>query len=177
MECKGCTDGIKMCYHRPCFGTPEEFDKILDAGFANKLHLDYWVGKIINKDTLERELDIYMLSGAIYQMDVDLLIKESSCLSDEESKTDEIKDVTKHPYRKNHSGGYTAPFIPIGKCALLTEDNLCSLHELGLKPEQGRDSCCNKENCLAKNNEYYAKLWNTDYGKSVVEKWKQLVNN
>jgi hypothetical protein len=32
MECKGCEKGISMCHHRPCFGTPEDFEAIIDAG-------------------------------------------------------------------------------------------------------------------------------------------------
>lgn len=30
--------------------------------------------------------------------------------------------------------------IPINKCTFLTEDNLCSLHDLGLKPTEGKQA-------------------------------------
>lgn len=43
-QCMGCTNGIKMCYNRPCWGTPNEFRRIIDAGFASKLMIDFWHG-------------------------------------------------------------------------------------------------------------------------------------
>ena len=30
MECNGCLKGVAMCHNRPCFGTPEEFEKIIN---------------------------------------------------------------------------------------------------------------------------------------------------
>lgn len=53
-ECK-CNICVNMCKTRPCWGTPEEIKKIIEAGFANKLMLDYWVS----------EPDIYIVSPAI----------------------------------------------------------------------------------------------------------------
>jgi hypothetical protein len=91
-----------MCRTRPCWGTPEEIKKIIDAGFRTRLMKDYWDGT--------RETDykhVFMLSPAIV--------------------------------------GYEnsdAPPEPRGKCTFLTKDNKCELHDLGLKPYEGRVSCC-----------------------------------
>lgn len=42
-ECS-CSDCVSMCEYRPCWGTPEDIEKIIDAGLADKLMEDYWVG-------------------------------------------------------------------------------------------------------------------------------------
>ena len=44
-----------MCKDRPCWGTPEEIQKIIDAGHGDKLMKDWWVA----------EPDILILSPAI----------------------------------------------------------------------------------------------------------------
>lgn len=38
--CEKCVD---LCKNRPCWGTPKEIKNIINAGFGNKLMLDYWV--------------------------------------------------------------------------------------------------------------------------------------
>ena len=43
--CPGCARGVRMCYHTPCIGTPEDISKLLDAGYAKNLMLDWWVGQ------------------------------------------------------------------------------------------------------------------------------------
>jgi hypothetical protein len=35
-----------MCKNRPCWGTPEQIEKIIDAGHADKLMGDYWAGEL-----------------------------------------------------------------------------------------------------------------------------------
>lgn len=47
-----------MC-KRPCWGTPADIQKIIDAGHGNRLMLDYWVG-----DHYSGKGDIYILSPA-----------------------------------------------------------------------------------------------------------------
>lgn len=41
-ECK-CEKCKRMC-DRPCWGTPEDIKKIIDAGYGDKLMVDYWDG-------------------------------------------------------------------------------------------------------------------------------------
>ena len=45
-----------MCKYRPCWGTPEELEKIIEAGFSNRLMMDYWAGggKVLDKFSCEK---------------------------------------------------------------------------------------------------------------------------
>jgi len=54
------------------------------------------------------------------------------------------------------------------------KDDKCMLHDAGLKPEQGRESCCKDDK--AKKNLHYANLWATPKGYAVIEKFKKIVN-
>ncbi len=58
-ECKGCVNGINMCKRRPCWGTVDDFKKIIDAGNSKKLMIEYY-----NSDSLNSNKNIYFLSGA-----------------------------------------------------------------------------------------------------------------
>lgn len=163
--CKGCKKGISMCYHRPCLGTPAEFKKIIEAGFAHKLRIDYWVGhgdvpKLTEKDYDEAPETL----KPIFRMILDRA------------------DNYENPYKEDVyflTGGteqdtnFRSSFLPTGKCKFLTEDNLCELHNLGLKPEQGRESCCKGDS--AKENLHYAELWDTPEGKEVLQLFKETV--
>lgn len=39
--CEGCQSGIKMCESRPCWGTPEEIEILMDMGETDFMQ-DYW---------------------------------------------------------------------------------------------------------------------------------------
>lgn len=146
VTCTGCTAGIEMCHSRPCMEGPEEFEKIIEAGFADKLRVDYYHTKKRN---------IEFITGAVYERIIGSPVDKP-----------EYQTTYKH---------YTS-WWPGGKCVLLTEDNKCSLHELDLKPEQGRQACCKEDNDVSKDNEYYAKLWNTKKGRALVKRFKELLN-
>lgn len=47
-----------MCKYRPCWGTPQEIQKIINSGHAKNLMLDYWVGD-------SDDSSIYLLCPAI----------------------------------------------------------------------------------------------------------------
>lgn len=158
MECKGCEKGVKMCHHRPCFGTPEEFEKIMDAGFASKLRVDYWAGKTPMTDEEFSKLPEF-LQKKLKEID-------NPYTEDVEMLTGGTSD----------DRNFKAPWwlIPGFACNFL-ENDLCTLHDIGLKPEQGRDSCCDKSQCQSKGNLHYAHLWATDEGKRIVQKFKDIV--
>lgn len=59
VECTVCDKGIQMCRTRPCWGTVSNFRKIIKAGHAKKLMVDYYNNKDVNKGE-----NIYFLSGA-----------------------------------------------------------------------------------------------------------------
>lgn len=167
MECTGCEMGIKMCHNRPCFGSPEEFDKIIDAGYADKLRIDYYVGlpqscRIKIEDTIG--------DGPFAQLNKQLYEHQ------QEKENPFEEDVLMLSGGTKYDNGYYAPWMPVGTCNLLTEDDKCMLHDSGLKPHQGANSCCNDEVNPAEENLYYAKLWATPKGLEVIEKFKKTVN-
>ena len=145
--CTGCKKGISMCYHMPCMGTVEDMERLLDAGYAKNIMLDWWCGG--------------KFEGKPFKDDVAYLVPAIEGLE-----------------------GKSAPFIRHGKCNLLV-DNLCSLHDKGLKPIQGRMACCtqDKTNQDTSDNEVIGDerhnilhTWNTQKGKDLIERWKIEVN-
>ena len=93
-----------MCKNRPCWGTPEDIEKIKAAGYSHKLMMDYW-----------------------YK-------------SDEEDIPIEAPAIVGYE-------GKDAPFWPSGQCTFLENDR-CILHDLGLKPTEGRLAHCSDKNDL-----------------------------
>lgn len=59
VECTNCVKGIHMCTTRPCWGTVKDFRRIIEAGFASSLMIDYYAHRDINNGN-----KIYFLSGA-----------------------------------------------------------------------------------------------------------------
>lgn len=59
IECKSCSKGIAMCKLRPCWGTVSDFKKIIKAGHAKKLMLEYY-----NHNDLNNNETVYFLCGA-----------------------------------------------------------------------------------------------------------------
>lgn len=129
-ECS-CETCIQMCY-RPCWGTPDEIQKIIDEGFGNKLMLDYWMDW--------NNGDIFLLCGAMVGYE-----------------------------------GKTAPYWPKGRCAFLTKNNECEVHTI--KPFEGRVGSCNSEikDEWKEIRHKIALEWNSEYGKEIIEKWKNKV--
>jgi hypothetical protein len=70
-----------------------------------------------------------------------------------------------------------APDRPTGVCTFLGFDNKCELHDLGLKPQEGRvvdhDTKHAESYDLRKN---ITDTWNTVEGQAVVENWKVSQN-
>jgi hypothetical protein len=166
--CPDCARGIRMCYHTPCQGTVEDIERLIDAGYAKNLMLDWWVGE-----------DNKAVS-----------IGKSFGVSEEELKSVRKKD---NPFTEDVMylipaivgiEGKQAPFIRSGKCNLLV-DNKCSLHDKGLKPTQGQYACCKTQRMsIDKDGKEYniderifiLHTWNTQRGKDLIERWKKEVN-
>jgi hypothetical protein len=62
-ECN-CADCVGACEHRPCWGTPDEIKRIIEAGFGNRLMRDWWEGDF-RDDCGLLEGSINMLQPAI----------------------------------------------------------------------------------------------------------------
>ncbi len=125
-ECS-CDKCAAMCDHRPCWGTPDEMRKIIEAGFGERLMRDYW-------SKPDAEIDI--LAPAIVGYE-----------------------------------GQSAPWWPMGRCTFLTDDGLCSLHDLGLKPIEGR--LAHHDGGSKAVHRAVAMRWDTRKGRRLVDEWEQ----
>lgn len=152
VACTGCARGVRMCYHTPCIGTVDDIEKIINAGYAKSLMLDWWVGipmehRMTDKYNPFTEDVMYLIPAIV------------------------------------GSEGKKAKFARSGKCTML-ENNLCKLHDSGLKPIQGKLACCKVERIFMDNGEEkdlderipVLHTWNTQRGKDLIERWKKEVN-
>ena len=53
-----CAECVAMCQHRPCWPTPADAQQLIDAGYADRLMVDWWLDREQNKT-------IYLLTPAI----------------------------------------------------------------------------------------------------------------
>lgn len=161
--CPGCVRGVAMCYHTPCMGTVDDIEKLIDAGYAKYLMLDWWTGADTTKEIVEGFLG-------------------------EKSN----KKNTKNPFTEDilylipaieGFQGKKAPFAKSGTCNLLI-NNQCSLHDKGLKPIQGQSACCKIKKVFVDdlNQEHdlderipILHTWNTWRGKALIERWSEEV--
>lgn len=80
------------------------------------------------------------------------------------------------PALVKHEGGH-APWWPIGRCTFLAEDDRCSLHDLGLKPAEGRKAIHGDSNSLNLHR-LIAQLWAivpTEEMDALKEQWRAKV--
>ena len=73
--------------------------------------------------------------------------------------------------------GGSAPSWPSGRCTFLTDEGLCELHDLGLKPIEGRAA---HHDTIAQGphpdlHRMVAALWETEDGQAVVTEWHRVV--
>ena len=73
------------------------------------------------------------------------------------------------PANKGYEGR-TVAFLPETPCTFLTEANLCELHDLKLKPLEGRVASC-KDLLTAEIHKKIARMWQTTKGEQIVSKW------
>jgi len=69
--------------------------------------------------------------------------------------------------------GENAPFWPFGPCTFLTDDNLCELHILDMKPIEGRLTSCKNGETPDNLHWRVAELWNDVQGQGIVKEWKK----
>lgn len=65
--------------------------------------------------------------------------------------------------------GRGAPFWPGGRCTFLSQQGLCSLHDRGLKPAEGRKAGHVTPDGLHK---AVARTWDSDLGRAAVARWR-----
>lgn len=64
-----------------------------------------------------------------------------------------------------------APAHPSGPCTFLDENNLCRLHDLDLKPTEGRLALCHNRTPDGLH-EQIGQTWNTDEGRALIDLWE-----
>jgi len=85
-KCQACK---KQCETAPCLGTPEDIEKLIDAGYGSKIFATTWASGI-------------------------------------------VLGIIDYPIEM-----YQAEFVPRHGC-IFFKDGLCQLHDLGLKPTEGK---------------------------------------
>lgn len=173
-----CNAGVRMCKHTPCIGTVDDIEKLINAGYARNLMLDWWVGE----DSGVRAMD------KIFNPEK----TESPQLFKRKIKPPGQKLHKENPFTEDlpylvpaiqGRGGMKSPFVKTGVCNLLV-NNRCSIHHLDLKPVQGRLSCCKVNRVFLDENGKQQDLderipilhtWNTQRGKDLIERWKKEV--
>ncbi len=53
-----CPECVAMCRHRPCWPTPNDAQRLIEAGYADRLMVDWWFDR-------DKSKTIYLLSPAI----------------------------------------------------------------------------------------------------------------
>lgn len=175
-----CNAGVRMCKHTPCIGTVDDIEKLINAGYAKNLMLDWWVGedsgvrkmnKIFNKDEEPEE------SPQLFKRKIK---SPGQKMHKENPFTEDVPYLV--PAVVGY-GGKRAAFVKTGACNLLV-NNQCSVHDLDLKPVQGRMACCKISRVFIDENGKQQDLderipilhtWNTQRGKDLIEKWKKEV--
>lgn len=125
-----CEECQAMCRRRPCWPTPFDAEKIIAAGMADRLMLDWWYDNA-------QDTTVYVLTPAI----------------------------------SGRERGQS-PAIPTGACTFLNQSGLCDLHDLGLKPTEGRESLC-RDRTAPDLHEQVANSWNSNTAQSNVEAWEK----
>ena len=139
-------DSCKDMCKRPCWPLPEEAEALIAAGYGDKLMYDYWAG--------DSELNTYDLGeGETGNGDIGLLC----------------------PAEPGREGRRTS-FLPHGGCVLQNEAGLCVLHDLKLKPIEGRLARClsdKADDILDVNvHKCVAATWDTPKGQAIVSRWR-----
>ncbi len=137
-ECS-CSLCVAAC-KRPCWPTPAEVLKLIEAGFAKQLMLDYWHA--------DENISILCPANPGYE----------GCSAPEIS----IFDIL---------SGYN----PLKSGCIFLEDKKCKLHDLKLKPIEGRLTLCCQKQDGQKLHKAVADTWDTDEGRNVVAQWEELI--
>ncbi|MBE2198685.1 MAG: hypothetical protein IAE79_08755 [Anaerolinea sp.] len=64
-----------------------------------------------------------------------------------------------------------APAHPAGPCTFLDANNLCHLHDSGLKPTEGKLALC-QNNTPAGLHEDVGRTWDSETGRALIDRWE-----
>jgi hypothetical protein len=128
-----CATCVAMC-RRPCWPTPPEVDKLIDAGFGPRLMEDYWSGGFKAHDN-----------------DVPIIC----------------------PANPGYEGERAGWDMRLGCVLQDPATGYCALHDLGLKPLEGR--VAHHDGNSEGVHEAVARTWDTDEGRRVTQRWRESV--
>jgi len=190
VECRGCDKGIRFCSQsRPCWGTPEDIGRLLDAGMADQLMLDwhakgagvdYYVVSPASRGMSPLEINDGLPMPPGLPMPTGVHLGSFGGMVAPGLKSHELSGI-------EAQFGILAPLIAglrqeLGMsllntgCVFLTGDDLCGLHDRGLKPMEGRKSCCKNGTGgegMALHNAV-DRTWDSEEGRAVVARWREL---
>lgn len=150
-EC-ACSDCAAAC-KRPCWPTPAEAQALIDAGHAKRLMLDWWIGS--TKDEPDPNVErVGILCGANPGHEGQLAPETSNLLG---------------------LVGLLLGHSPLATGCTFFEAGLCTLHDAGLKPSEGKLSMPCKPDYSPNLHVELAKTWETPEGYAVVEAWRKEV--
>jgi len=157
-ECQGCERGMKFC-QRPCWPTPDEARRLIDAGYGDRLMMDFWAGSDphmilcpANPGYESKECEDFEMTRLEKKIEeggesVDNLLGLFRLLFGQSTGSDVRKGCT----FQNAGGG-------------------CDLHAVGLKPFEGRKTCCKVDTRGI--HEAVAMTWKNPEAQELVEEWK-----
>lgn len=157
-ECPGCKKGILMCYNTPCMGTVDDIERLMNAGYAKNLMLDWWGGTGHFEGEPGSPIRAAKRKQNEFEEDVPYLVPATV-----------------------GNGGKKTPLNKRGKCNLLVDDK-CSVHHI--KPILGRNACCKIDGdmeiidgveILKDERIDVLRTWNTQRGKDLIARWKEEV--
>jgi len=141
-----CEVCVGMC-KRPGWPTPEEAARLMDAGLADRLMLDYWVG--------EPDIEVICPANPGY---------EGAHAWEPSGFVDALCLIGSGFGRDN----------PLLSGCTFFKNGLCEIHESGAKPIECRVG--HHDAAIPKgSHEQVAQLWTTDEAKAVVARWKAEV--
>lgn len=138
-----------MC-RRPCWPVPSDVRALIEAGEGGKLMLDYWVGSFTSDHD-----NTYIVCPANSGHEGTAAPEEGSGF------------------------GFGFAFMcstgssPLHKGCVFQKDGLCTLHDRGLKPAEGKAA----HHALKRPDlhEDVARHWDTEEGRAIVASWCALV--
>jgi hypothetical protein len=225
-NCNSCKEAC--AYTRPCWGTPQEIQKIIDAGFGDKLMLDCWAAPdsadmidgyahnlmsaqearnpqdmkkgfylyrdeetgcikvlVVHNPNLLETINLTTIVEGKHRLQEEIgglcfpgtgrikikLSKELADLIESNCEYALIDFYMIVPAIRNFEQ-LKSPCRPIGECTFHNKNQLCDLHNLKLKPLEGKlASCSHTRKDIYIIHEAIAKTWNTKIGREVVDKW------
>lgn len=173
-----CNAGVRMCKHTPCIGTVDDLEKLINAGYAKNLMLGWWVGEDTGKRKMRK-----IFGEEEEEPKVELFKRKPKPEDKLHRENPFTEDVSYLVPAVVGCEGKKAKFVKTGQCNLLI-NNKCSVHDLDLKPVQGRMACCKINRVYLDENGKQQELderipvlhtWNTQRGKDLIERWKKEV--